>query len=56
MSTRGPDESHSGLFCLPELLMCLPECRHEGKWQKVLLCRLQGLLYRPEGLLEDLLR
>ena len=59
VSTRGPDVSDSGLLCLPELLRCLPEYRQERKRQEDLLCRLQGLLYPPEGLarhLDDLLR
>ena len=59
MSTRGLDESYSGLFRLPELLLCLPEYRQQGKRQEVLLCRLKDLLYPQEGLpyhLKDFLR
>ena len=62
MPTRGPrrpDVSDSCLLRMAELLLCLPECRQEGKRQEDLLCRLPGLLCPPDGQpchLEDLLR
>ena len=62
MPTRGPrrpDVSDSCLLHMAELLLCLPECRQEGKRQEDLLCRLPGLLYPPDRQpchLEDLLR
>ena len=49
MSTRGPDKPDSDLLCLPELLLCLSECRQEVRGPPV---STTGPLYLPE---EDLL-
>ena len=62
MLTRGPrrpDVSDSCLLRMAELLLCLPECRQEGKRKEDLLCRVPCLLCPPDGQpchLEDLLR